>query len=73
MIWAQKPSDLVEAMLIEAGFSLSTWSLRTEEGRARVGSGSVCCDGELGARAGSESVPSTPSCQDLLMHILTPR
>lgn len=66
----------MEAMLNDAGFSLNTWFTR-DRGRDEPGVGSwqgwsVFHDGELGARAGSEYVPSIPSYQDLLIHTLTP-
>lgn len=70
MIWAQKPADLVKAMLSEAGFSLSTLFTQDRggmsQGVGRWQGWSVFRDGELGVRAGSEYVPSTPSYQDLL-------
>lgn len=75
-VWAQKPWDLVEAMLSKAGFSLST--LFTQDGGGMSeGVGprqglSVFLDGELGARTGSEDVPSPPSHRDLLIHTLIP-
>lgn len=76
VVWAQKPSDLVGAMLSKAGFSLSTLFTQDRGGMSEgVGPRqglSVFLDGELGARAGSEDVPSPPSHQDLLIHTLTP-